>query len=76
MHALVDLEYWKMPSRRFYITSRAEFQNLRRTKGRALSFSRKRKGVFHLDEDEEEDNLSLGHVAQDLEKVIGTYTCI
>ena len=65
-----------MPSRRFYIASRAEFQSLRKTKGKALSLSRKRKGVFHLDEDEEEDDLSLSHVAQDLEMVIGVHVYV
>ena len=57
-----------MPSRRFYIAGRAEFHNLRRTKGKALSLSRRRK--VRLEEDEEdEDEPNLGRIAQDLQMV-------
>jgi hypothetical protein len=64
-----DMEYWRVPSRRFYIASRAEFQDLRKSKGKALKLSRKRRRDQE-EEDDEEESFSLGRVAQDLETVV------
>ena len=61
-----------MPSRRFYVAMRAEFQDLRRTKGKALRLSRKRKGdelCPDEDEEDEEGDQQLTRIAQDLETV-------
>ena len=63
-----------MLSRRFYIATRAEYQNLRRTKGKSLRSSRKRKGeVFRVEEDDDDEAVSLSRVAQDLEVVSGIH---
>ena len=67
---LPDMEYWKVPSRRFYIAARTEFQNLRRTRGKALTLSRKRRrDLPHEEEDSGEESVGLGRVAQELETV-------
>ena len=72
---VADIEYWKVPSRRFYVATRTEFQNLRKNKGRAMTLSRKRKRVDSDGEDEEE-GVTLSHIAQELEKVCNCYLVI
>ena len=67
---LPDMEYWKLPSRRFYIAACTEFQNLHRTRGKALTLPRKRRRNWpHEEEDSGEESVGLGRVVQDLETV-------
>ena len=50
---IIDLEYWKCPSRRLYVAKRDEYEVLRAQKAKnRLSLSRKRK--IQIDDEEEE----------------------
>ncbi len=48
-----DLEYWKVPSRRFYVTGKAEFEEIMKVKDRKRLNLRKRKGTYveHTDDE-------------------------
>ncbi len=55
-----------MPSRRFYVVRKVEFQEIKKVKEKKLG-GRKRKGVVDLTGDEHEE--TLAHIAHSLETV-------
>lgn len=73
----VDLDYWKVPSRKLYVAKKTEYEDVLKVKSRKrLSLNRKKRPVSYHEErlsDEESTTTGIGRVENKLAKVLTWY---
>lgn len=79
MCIVVDLEYWKVPSRKLYVSKKSEYEDVLKVKSRKrLSLNRKKRPVSYFEEhisDEEPTTTGIGRIENKLAKVYYTVFC-
>ena len=64
----VDIEFWRMPSRRFYVARAADFEEIQKTVKRK-KMSLKRKHYVDLTTDTDDTSPQLGRIEDTIKKV-------
>ncbi len=49
----LDLEYWKVPSRRFYVAKKGEYEDVVKTKARSLN--QKKKNIIYAENNQSDE---------------------
>ena len=70
MYIFLDLEYWRVPSRKLYVAKRSEYEDVLKVKSRKrLSLSRKKRPISYYEEPEELTATGIDRLENKLAKV-------